>query len=70
MTADVEDILIKGSIADLQSAYTTRRLSVSEAVRFYLARIEALSRNGPGLNAVAVTASASSRALISLIARL
>ena len=52
MTADVEDILIKGSIADLQSAYTTRRLSVSEAVRFYLARIEALSRNGLGLNAV------------------
>jgi len=49
---DIEKTLLNGSIADLQALYASRRLSVSEAVGWYLSRIEALNKAGPALNAV------------------
>lgn len=52
MNASAEAILLQGSLADIGREFRAGRLSVCEAVRFYLDRIEALSTNGPRINAV------------------
>jgi amidase len=52
MKQDIENLLVTGSIADIQAAYQTRSLSVAEALGFYLRRIEALNRRSPAINAV------------------
>lgn len=49
---DVEYCLAQGSIAELRAHYLARRLSVEDAVRWYLARISAISESGPTINAV------------------
>ena len=46
--ADIESIFINGSIAEIGDLYRKRRTSVTEAVKWYLARIERLG----DLNAV------------------
>lgn len=51
-----EAVLAGGSIAAIRQAYAERAFSVREAVGWYLARIDALSRRGPCLNAVRETA--------------
>lgn len=48
----VQACLEGGSIRDIGAQLRAGRLSVVEAVGFYLARIEALDRAGPALNAV------------------
>ena len=48
----MEDILAGGSLAAIGQALNERRLSVREAVGWYLKRIEALNHAGPRLNAV------------------
>lgn len=52
MTPDIELTLAQGSIAELGTHFRRRRLSVEEAVGWYLSRIEAISRTGPAINAV------------------
>jgi amidase len=49
MKNEVERILLEGSIARIHAAYASRRLSISEAVGYYLARIESVN---PTINAV------------------
>jgi amidase len=46
--SDIENIFINGSIAEIGELYRTRRVSITEAVQWYLARIERLGH----LNAV------------------
>jgi len=48
----LEDLLLNGSIAALRQAFLDNHLSVGEAVAFYVARVEALDRSGPALNAI------------------
>ena len=52
MTKDIEKILMQGSIAELRALYLEKKLSVSDAVNWYLNRINAISQNGPAINAV------------------
>jgi amidase len=52
MAFDVEQSLMCGSIAELTAQFRSRRLSVEEAVGWYLARIAAINRSGPAINAV------------------
>jgi amidase len=52
MTKDIENILMQGSIAELRALYLAKRLSVVDAVNWYLSRIHAISENGPAINAV------------------
>jgi amidase len=49
---DVEHSLAQGSIAQLRAHLAGRRLSVEEAVSWYLSRIAAISQSGPAINAV------------------
>lgn len=49
---DVERILLEGSIREIQAAYASRRLSIEEAVGFYLARIDSFDKQGPKINSV------------------
>jgi amidase len=56
MTQDIETLLVTGSIAEIQAAYRRKTLSVASAVDFYLKRIEAISRQGPAINAVRTVA--------------
>ena len=44
--------LLEATFSDIQDAYAARALSVRELVQAYLERIEALDRNGPGLNSI------------------
>ena len=53
----LENILTEGSVSALQDLYTSKELSITEAVAFFLARIEAVNRKGPSLNAVKTIAS-------------
>ena len=48
----MEDLLLTGTIAQIQKALTSRELSVPEIVDWYLSRIEQIDRAGPKLNAV------------------
>ena len=48
----VEHCLLDGSLPAIGGEFRARRLSVREAVGWYLARIEAFDRAGPELNAV------------------
>ena len=52
MTKDIENVLMRGSIAELRALYVERRLSVTDAVNWYLSRINDISQNGPAINAV------------------
>ena len=52
VNSSIEHCLTDGSVSAIGSEYRSRRISVSEAVRWYLARIEAFNRTGPALNAV------------------
>jgi amidase len=52
MAFDVDLDLMSGSIADLTAHFRNRRLSVEEAVGWYLARIAAINQSGPAINAV------------------
>ncbi|MGE0038617.1 MAG: amidase family protein [Xanthobacteraceae bacterium] len=49
---NIEHCLANGPMSAIGNEYRSRRLSVSEAVRWYLARIEAFNRVGPVLKAV------------------
>ncbi len=48
----MENLLLTGTIAQIQKALTSRELSVPEIVDWYLSRIEQIDRAGPKLNAV------------------
>ena len=50
--SDLDDLLLKGSIAGIGEAYRSRKLSVAEAAGWFERRIEALNGKGPALNAV------------------
>jgi amidase len=50
----MEELLLGGSIAAIQAAIAAKRVSVREIVGWSLARIDALNRSGPALNAVRV----------------
>lgn len=50
--ADLERCLERGSIAQLHAQFLARRISVEEAVGWFLARIAAISDSGPTINAV------------------
>ncbi len=52
MTKDIENVLMQGSIAELRALYVEKRLSVADAVSWYLSRIDAISQKGPAINAV------------------
>lgn len=52
MQPDVELSLAQGSIAELGAHFRGGRLSVEEAVGWYLSRIERISESGPAINAV------------------
>lgn len=52
MDRDVERTLETGTISELQALYAKQRLSVFDAVDWYLKRIERLSSDGPTINAV------------------
>jgi amidase len=52
MTKDIEKILMQGSITELRALYLEKKLSVTDAVTWYLNRINAISQNGPAINAV------------------
>ena len=52
MTKDIEKILMQGSIAELRALYLEKKLSVTDAVNWYLNRINTISQNGPAINAV------------------
>lgn len=52
MTKDIENVLMRGSIADLRTLYLEKKLSVTDAVNWYLNRINDISQNGPVINAV------------------
>jgi amidase len=52
MTKDIENVLMQGSIAELRALYVEKRLSVTDAVNWYLSRINDISQNGPAINAV------------------
>jgi len=52
MTKDIENILMQGSISELRALYLEKRLSVADAVSWYLSRINDISQNGPAINAV------------------
>jgi hypothetical protein len=47
-----QDALARGSVAEIGAAYRSRSLSVIEAVKWYVDRIETISKSGPALNAV------------------
>jgi amidase len=49
---NVENLLAHGSVAAIGGELRARRLSVADMVAWYLARIAALDRSGPTLNAV------------------
>lgn len=49
---NVEQTLLKGSIAELRAHYIAKRISVSETVQWFLSRIEKVSKGGPAINAV------------------
>jgi amidase len=48
----MEELLLTGSIAQIQKALTSRQLSVPDIVDWYLSRTEQIDRAGPKLNAV------------------
>ena len=52
MTKDIENVLMRGSIAELRALYVERHLSVTDAVNWYLSRINDISQKGPAINAV------------------
>ena len=52
MNFDVELILLNGSIAALGAAFRSKRLSVAEAVSWFLERIKRFNHAGSNLNAV------------------
>ena len=52
MTKDIEKILMQGSITELRALYLEKKLSVTDAVNWYLNRINTISKNGPAINAV------------------
>lgn len=51
-SGDLDDLLLKGSLIEIQRAYLDRRLRVEDAVRFYIARIETIGTTGAAQNAV------------------
>ncbi len=50
--AGMEELLLDGSLSSIQRAISAKKFSVSEMTKWYLARIEALNRSGPRLNAI------------------
>jgi amidase len=52
MSINLDDLLLKGSIAGIGTAYRSRKLSVVEAAHWFEQRIDALNGRGPALNAV------------------
>jgi len=48
----MEELLLDGSLSSIQRAISAKKFSVSEMTKWYLARIEALNRSGPRLNAI------------------
>ena len=52
ITKEIENVLMQGSIAELRALYVAKRLSVTDAVSWYLSRIDAINQNGPAINAV------------------
>jgi len=52
ITKDIEHVLMQGSISDLRALYLAKRLSVTDAINWYLSRIKNISQNGPAINAV------------------
>ena len=48
----MEELLLDGSLGSIHRAIVAKKISVSEIAKWYLARIEALDRSGPKLNAI------------------
>ncbi len=56
LNEELERLLISGSASAIGQAYRDGLLSIEDAVKWYLARIEALNQAGPKLNAVKTVA--------------
>lgn len=52
ISADLKSYLEEMTISQLQKGYKEGKFTVSQVVADYLARIEAIDKNGPGLNSV------------------
>jgi amidase len=52
----MEELPLDGSLGAIHRAIVAKKISVGEIAKWYLARIEALDRSGPGLNAIRVIA--------------
>lgn len=52
ITKNIENVLISGTISDLSALYRDKKLTVIEAVTWYLSRIESISQTGLAINAV------------------
>jgi amidase len=52
MKSEVADTLAKGALRQIRRGYIERKFSVSEAMTFYLNRVEALNFGPGGLNAI------------------
>ena len=48
----MEELLLDGSLGSIHRAIVAKKISISEIAKWYLARIEALDRSGPKLNAI------------------
>jgi amidase len=48
----MEDVLLKGSIAEIGGLIASRKISIEDLVTWHLSRIESFDRSGPTLNAV------------------
>ncbi len=48
----MEELLLDGSLGSIHRAIVAKKISISEMAKWYLARIEALDRSGPKLNAI------------------
>jgi amidase len=49
---EIGELLEHGSLGAIRDAYVNRGLSVTAAIRFYIARVEALDKAGPCLNSI------------------
>ena len=52
ITKDIENVLLQGSIPELLALYREKKLTVIDAVTWYLSRIQSISQSGPAINAV------------------
>jgi amidase len=50
--SNIDQVLMEGTITELRSIYLNRDLSIEEAVKWFLSRIDSLNQSGAAINAV------------------